>query len=308
MGEDSNSPGSPGGRKRPYGVVALVVIVAAVAALAYYKNHRGLKGVNAQDLRVERVTRNGKAATAAISPDGQLIAYVLRDGGKQNVMLRERSTEKETQVTPPDAIMYSGLAFSPDGTSLYYTASSKENQLYSYLYEIPLQGGQATRLVEDIDTAVSFSPDGRKFAFVRGVPDKRVNDLVVANADGSDLKVIARRPGQVYVGSLIAPAWSPDGKTILFTNYQANRRFLLAVAPDGSGLRELYKSHDDLGRPQWLPDGGGVLVPVREGNLGARGQIWKVDFHSGRSERLTNDPRDYSLLWFGVDQNAASLV
>ncbi len=65
MGEGSNAPGNPGGRKRPYGVVALVVIVAAVAAVAYYKNHRGLKGMNAQDLRVERVTRNGKAGTVA---------------------------------------------------------------------------------------------------------------------------------------------------------------------------------------------------------------------------------------------------
>lgn len=308
MGEGSNAPGNPGGRKRPYGVVALVVIVAAVAAVAYYKNHCGLKGMNAQDLRVERVTRNGKAGTVAMSPDGQMIAYVLRDSGQQSVMLRQLGTEKETQVTAPDAIMYSGLTFSPDGTSLYYTASSKENQLYSYLYKIPLQGGQATRLVEDIDTAVGFSPDGKRFAFVRGVPDKRVNDLAVANADGSDLRMIARRPGQVYVGSLIAPAWSPDGKTIVFTNYQANKRFLLAVAPDGSGLRELYKSHDELGRAQWLPDGSGVLVPVREGNLGERGQIWKVDFPSGQAERVTNDPRDYSLLWFGVDQKAASLA
>ncbi len=308
MGEDSNSPGNPGGRKRPYGVVALVAIVVAVAAVAYYKNHRGQKGVNAQDLRVERVTRSGKATTAAISPDGQLIAYVLRDGAQQSLVLRQLGAEKETQLTAPEAISYAGVAFSPDGTSLYYTASSKENQLYSYLYKIPLQGGQPVRLVEDIDTAVSFSPDAKRFAFVRGVPDKRLNDLVVANADGSDLKVIARRPGLVYAASLIAPAWSPDGKTIVFTNYQTNKRFLLAVAPDGSGLRELYKSRDELGRAQWLPDGSAMLVPVREANLGERGQIWKVDFPSARAERVTNDPRDYSLLWFGVDQRATSLA
>ena len=308
MGEDSNSPGSPGGRKRPYGVVALVAIVAVVAAVAYYKNHRGLKGVNAQDLRVERVTRNGKAATVAISPDGQMIAYVLRDGWQQNVILRQLSTGSETQLTTPEPISYAGLAFSPDGTSLYYTASAKENHLYSYLYKILLQGGQATRLVEDIDTAVSFSPDGKRIAFVRGVPDKRVNDLVVANADGSDLKVIARRPGQVYSGSLIAPAWSPDGKTIVFTNYQATKKFLLTVAPDGSGLREFYKSHDELGRPQWLPDGSSLLVPVREGNLGDRGQIRRIDFPSGQAQNVTNDPRDYSLLWFGADQRATSLA
>ena len=298
-----------GAKKGTYGAVALVVLIAAVAGVAYYTRIRAPRGLTAPDLRVERVTRNGKAATVAISPDGQDIAYVLRDGAQQNLILRRVATGNETQLTAPETIGYAGLTFSPDGSSIYYTASSKDNQLYSYLYKIPVQGGQATRLVEDIDTAVSFSPDGKRFAFVRGVPDKREINLVLANADGSDLKVIGRKPGQVYAWSLIAPAWSPDGNTIVFTNYQAtNRRYLLAVAPDGSGLREVYKSHDELGRPQWLPDGSGLLVPVREGNLGERGQIWKISFPSAQAERVTNDPRDYSVLWLGTDREAKSLA
>ena len=298
-----------GGNKGRFGAVAVVVLLAAVAGVAYYVKRHPAKGLNAQDFRVERLTRSGKAATVAISPDGQNVAYVLRDGAQQSVVLRQVGTGSETQLLAPEPISYAGLTFSPDGASLYYTASSKDNLLYSDLYRIPVQGGQATRLVEDIDTAVSFSPDGKRFAFVRGVPDKRENDLVVANSDGSDVRVIARRAGQVYAGSLIAPAWSPDGNTILFTNYQGtNRRFLMAVAPDGSGLREFYKAHDDLGRPQWLADGSSVLVPVREGNLGERGQVWKVNFPAAKAERLTNDARDYSILWLGANQDRTSLA
>jgi len=234
---------------------------------------------------------------------------VLRDSGMQSVVLREIATGKETRLTEPQPIMYSGLTVSPDGGSLYYTASSKDNQLFSYLYKMPIHGGSAEKLVEDIDTAVTFSSDGKRIAFVRGVPGKRENDLVVANADGSGLNVIVKRPGQVYVGSLIAPAWSPDGKTIIFSNYQGtNRRYLLAVAPDGTGLHEFYKTRDDIGRPQWLPDGSALLVPVRESVPAERVQIWKVDFPSAKTNKVTSDPRDYSMLWLGIDRDAKSLA
>src|SRR6267142_274043 len=309
---DSSAPATTGGGgKHVFAAAAVSIVVLAGAALDSYKFHHAPKGP--RDIRVDRLTQNGNAAAAAISPDGQTIAYVLRNGWEQSVMLRQGvipgQAENDVQLLAPAKVMYSGLTFSPDGNYLYYTASSKENQLYSSLYKLPVHGGNAAQLVEDIDTAISFSPDGKRFAFVRGVPDKRENDLVVANADGSDVRVVARRPGQVYAGALIAPAWSRDGKTILFTNYNAtNKRFLLAVSPDGSGLREFYTTHEDLGRPQWLPDGGGVLVPVREANLGERGQIWSVDFPSAQARRLMNDQRDYSILWLDLDKDAKSAV
>ena len=310
MDESSNAPSRSGGSGGSYRVLLLaILVVAAMAGVAYYKSLGALRGLSFQDLRVERVTQNGKAATVALSPDGKSIAYVLRESGMQSVVLREIATGKESRLTEPQPIMYSGLSISPDGVSLYYTASSKENQLFSYLYRMPIHGGSSEKLVEDIDTAVSFSPDGKRVAFVRGVPDKRENDLVVANADGGDLKVLVKRAGQVYVGSLIAPAWSPDGNTIVFSNYQGtHKRFLMAVSPDGSGLREFYKSRDDIGRPQWLPDGSALLVPVRESAPAERVQIWKVDFPSARPNKVTSDPRDYSMLWLGVDREAKALA
>jgi Tol biopolymer transport system component len=304
----SASEGSGGGGKAF--VTAVIAIVAlAVAGFAYYKFRSAPKGPYFENASVDRLTQSGSAAVVAISPDGQMIAYALRNGAEQSVMVRQVRTGNDAQLIAPAKVMYSGFTFSPDGNYLYYTASSKDNQLYSSLYRLPANGGQATQIVEDIDTAISFSPNGKQFAFVRGVPQKRENDLVVANSDGSDVKVVAKRPGQVYAASLIAPAWSPDGKTILFTNYgTTNRRFLIAVAPDGSGLREFYATHEDLGRPQWLPDGGSVLIPVREASLGERGQIWTVEFPSGRAQRVTKDQRDYNILWFDVDESAQSLV
>ena len=308
VSNDALRPANGGANRQAIWIV-LGVLIAAMAGIAYYKTYSGRKSFNLQEMKGERLTRSGKAAVVAVSPDGQTVAYVLRGAAEQSVMLQKLGTGQDVQLLPPGAVMYSGLAFAPDGASLYFTASSKGNELYSSLYRLPLQGGTPAKLVDDIDTAVSFSPDGKKFAFVRGVPDKHENDLLTANVDGSDLKVVARKPGQVYAASLIAPAWSPDGNTIVFTNYQAtNRRALVAVAPDGSGLREVYRTHDDLGRPLWLPDGSAVVVPVREGKLGDRGQLWQVQIASGQAQRISNDARDYGILWVGLSANARALA
>jgi Tol biopolymer transport system component len=49
-------------------------------------------------------------------------------------------------------------------------------------------------------------------------------------------------------------------------------------------------------------------VPVREAELGERGQIWGIDFPSAQARRQTNDQRDYNILWFDRDEGAKSLV
>src|SRR5260221_13480062 len=275
MEGSSNEPQNSGkGQKGLIAVVAVVAIVAIVAGVIHLKRNDVPKSFSVRDMRVERMTRNGKAATVAISPDGKSIAYVLRNGYEQSVLVQRNGAASDVQLIAPDKANYRGLALSPDGSILYYTASSKDNQLYSSLFKMPVTGRAATQLVDDIDTAISFSPDGTQFAFVRGVPDKREVDLMTATADGSGVKVVAKKAGQVYWASLIAPGWSPDGRTIAFTVYQStNRRILMAGAPDGSDLPEFYKTHADLGRPQGLPDWSAILCPVPEGNLGETGQL-----------------------------------
>ena len=308
-GTSSDQPGTSGtGRKNLF--IALAVALAVLAAgLAYDRLHSPLKSLNFEIAKPERLTQSGKAAGAALSPDGKTVAYVLYDQGAASLMLHQVQTGSDSQLIAPEDVMYSGLTFSRDGNSLYYTASSKDNELLSSLYKLPLQGGRPTKLVEDIDTSVSFSPDGQKLAFIRGVPSKGENHLIVADADGSDLKIIAKKPGQVYRQALQAPAWSPDGKTIAFTNYQAPaRRSLFTVAADGSNFREIYTTHNYLGRPQWLRDGSGVVIPIREENVSERGQLWAIGYPAGQATKLTNDLTDYSTMWLDLDRNASSLV
>jgi len=193
---------------------------------------------------------------------------------------------------------------------IYYTASGKENNLYSSLYKMPVLGGSSVEIVKDIDTGVSFSPDGKRFAFLRGVPEKGHVELHVANTDGTIEHLVLAEPGLPNPFLMLRPAWSPDGKTIVFTLYSgATQQNLIAVSPDdASSARALYTTHDEIGTPDWLPDGNSLLIPVREQGPLSHGQLWTIAFPSGEARRLSHDLTNYSLSWLDISKDASSLA
>ena len=111
---------------------------------------------------------------AAISGDGRYVAHVSAKGGQQSLWLRQVATTSNVEIVPSAEVRYVGLTFSPDGNYIYYTTYNAGTNL-GLLYQIAVLGGGARLIVEDIDTAVSFSPDGKRFAFLRGYPDERAS-------------------------------------------------------------------------------------------------------------------------------------
>jgi hypothetical protein len=51
----------------------------------------------------------------AISPDGQYVVYVLREGEMQSLNVRQVATGSDVQILPPDVVSFGGLTFSPVG-------------------------------------------------------------------------------------------------------------------------------------------------------------------------------------------------
>jgi serine/threonine protein kinase len=285
------------------------LIVLAAAAVLYYKLSNRKHGLNLQDLEIAKLTESGKASGVAISPDGQYVVYVLRDGEKQSLMVRQVATGSDVQVLPPDVVTFYGISFSPDSNYIYYTASSKENVFYSLLYKMPVLGGAPVQLLKDIDTGVGFSPDGKRLAFTRGLPDKFEVHMLVANADGSGEKLLCSKRASALPATMLRPAWSPDGKTIIFLTFEPPNRFTLnAVSPDDGSARSLYSSHNDLGIPNWMPDGSALIVPIREKGPASRGQLWTVSFPSGEARRLSNDLTNYSLAWLDLSRDGSSIA
>jgi serine/threonine protein kinase len=290
------------------GIAATLILLAAAAAIGYkFLGHKS--EFNFHDMEISKLTQTGKASGVAISPDSNYVVYVLRDGDKQNLMVRQVSTGSDVSVIPPEIITYYGLTFSPDGQYIYFTASSKENNFFSSLYKMPVLGGAPTQIIRDIDTGPGFAPGAKRFAFLRGMPERGRVGLLLANSDGTGEHMLVDKPGSATPSNMLRPAWSPDGKTIVYTLYESsNRQTLYAASPDDGSARALFTTHEELGQPVWLPDGSSLLVVLRERGGANRGQIWTVNYPSGEAHRLSNDLTNYSLTWLDISRDGSAIA
>ena len=283
----------PSKKRLPKIAITVALALIAIAAFAGYKLLNRPHGLNLQNMQIEKLTDSGKAILVAISPDGRYVVYVLRDGEQQSLWMRHVATKSDVQVLPPDIVKFGGVTFSPDGNYIYYVRSDKTTQLYSYLYQMPVLGGNPRQLIKDIDTPVGFSPDGTQFVFMRGVPDAQAIELRIAAADGTGERLLLRM--DAYALFLYGASWSPDGKTIALSTLQTGKEIkfvLFAVKVADATVAPLYSNPEFLGKPVWLPDGGSLLVPVGVAKEN-RAQIWQVPFPNGEPRRFTNDLSNY---------------
>ena len=272
-------------------VLAAAIVVLAIAAFGAYKFMTRPRAFNLQEMQITKLTDSGKAERVAISPDGREVVYVLVDGEKQSLWVRNVPTKSDVQVLPPAAAVFNGLNFSPDGNYIYFSRAGNAADSAD-LYIMPVLGGTPRQLIRNVNTPLSFSPDGKQFSFLRGGASSSGVQVCIANADGSGDRLLASLPpGPFYAGA----AWSPDGKTLVSSAVQLAKQieFVLAVIQVADGqLSNLYSTNEETGRPVWMPDGDSLIVPMGTITADSR-QLWIVSFPTGGRRRFTNDLANY---------------
>jgi Tol biopolymer transport system component/predicted Ser/Thr protein kinase len=275
--------------------IAAAALIVLAAVFVGYRLLNRTHGLNLQNMQIAKLTESGKATLVAIAPDGRYVVYVLRDGEQQSLWMRHVATKSDVQVLPPDVVDFKGVTFSPDGNFIYYVRSDKTTQNFSYLYQMPVLGGNPRQLIRDIDAPVGFSPDGTQIVFMRGLADALALELRVASADGSRERLLTRLP--IYPVYMWGASWSPDGKMIALAALQNGKesKWVLDIirAADGS-VTTLYSSPDVLGRPVWLPEGDSLLIPIGVPKE-RRTQLWQVSYPKGEARRFTNDLSNYGV-------------
>jgi serine/threonine protein kinase len=273
----------------------VVILLAALGFIGYKLLSRS-PGFNLQAMQISKLTESGKAQQVAISPDAHFVVYVLRDGEQQSLWIRNVATKSDVQVLAPEIVQFQGATFSPDGNYIYFVRSDKSTENYSYLYSMPMLGGAPRQIIRDIDMPVDFSPDGKQFVFGRGVPDKDLMELHIAQADGTNDHVLATVPC-LNVAFIRGATWSPDGKTIAVPTLQQGKIIewsLLAVSvPDGRVRTLTPLGPRGMGKAVWMPDGGALLASLPD-EIAGRRQLWSIDYPSGELHRFSNDLSDYT--------------
>jgi len=288
-------------------VAILLVVAAAYGIYAFLSRPRTAAF---QNVSVNKITETGKARLVAISPDGKYILNVLDENGQQSLWLRNVPTNSNTQVMPPEPLHYVGIRFSPDGNYLYFVRGEL-GQALKFLYRAPVLGGTPQKLVTDIDTNISFSPDGHSLAYVvLNNPELGKFRLVVHSLDtGVGKTVVLGNLNQ----ALSDPAWSPDGKTIVCVIVQPTKDSitgLVAIDPL-TGEQHVFSESKwgFLTSPAWLPNGSGLLVlsTDKETNF-ARNRILEISYPDGTARAVTHDLSGYFNLSLAADGHTLATV
>ena len=290
-------------------VISLVaILLVGAASYGIYAFLSRPRPAPFQDFSISKITETGKATLVAISPDGKYVLNVMDDNGQQSLWLRNIPTSSNTQVVAPAPVAYLGLRFSPDGNYLYFVRSEIGSRSLHYLYRAPVLGGTPEKLVTDIDSNLTFSPDGRKFVYmVANNPKVGEYRLVIRSLEGSEEETLAEGP---LSEQLFDPAWSPDGKTIVSPVSQPGDAFsgLVAIEVE-SRKRNLFTTSNDtfFQRPVWLPDSGGLLV-LAAGSYFTQTQIVFVSFPAGKLSPVTRDANSYADLSLATDGRALATI
>jgi serine/threonine protein kinase len=300
-------------KQHKWGTGAIAITVIVVLGAAGYGVYSMLHRPGAapfQNFAVTQVTNSGKAALAAISPDGKYILSVLDDSGQQSLWLRNVPTASDTQIIAPSPSTYRTLAFSPDGNYIYFRKAQNATNSDYNLYRAPVLGGTPQTVVHDIDSDIAFSPDGKRMAYTRANdPEIGKDRLLSADLSGNDEKVLRVVPIAESSGFL---TWSPDGQEIALSRFQPDQALGgIDLFDIGGEKTQRLVTFDDKApyELKWLPDGRGILAIFQQaGPSFQRAQIGFVPGGGGQIQPITRDTNRYLTLTISGDGKTLASV
>jgi Tol biopolymer transport system component len=218
---------------------------------------------------------SGFAANPAWSPDGRKIAFMSNRDGTDDILVVNADGSGLRNLTRSQGhdrtriwkgrehkrVFWSSpeQVWSPDGRKIVFRSErDRPSELErdtcrprcqrDEIYVVNADGSGLRRLTRNwkSDGAPAWSPDGRKILFVRsGWSSATVQgDVYVMNADGSGQRNLTRSVTRPFATDT-APAWSPDGRKILFVSNRDRNGEIYVMNADGTGNRKLTRLKED---------------------------------------------------------------
>ena len=294
-----------------FGIALVLILAGAGYVLLRLFNRPASSILPFQSTKMSRLTASGKVMDAAVSPDGKYVVYVEQSERRESLWVRQVATGSSVPIAPPSEVAYGGLTFSNDSNYIYYSTAARGDTLWT-LFQVPTLGGTSKKVIDRVDSAVTFSPDGRRLAFVRVDLPQGVFRLVAANIDGTDEQILATRkaPDFFYFEGVCRISWSPDGKSIACPvgSSDANGLYFNVVGigvADGATKVLSSQRWSLISQVNWLSDSSGLVIAAMEEET-SPSQLWRVSYPGGEVHRITNDWNRYE--YVSLTEDSKTLV
>gem|GEM_PF-2912755 len=232
----------------------------------------------------------------------------------------ERGDGSIVPVTVETATELDGT-ISANGEYMFYASDRERGNFDIYLRSMTDITTVRVTSHSSKDISPAVSPDGRHLAFVSYREDPQ-GDVYVLDTDPAEMLTAAESPNAASFDKKAAnislirdpardtvmsfrdadPAWTPDGKRIVFSSTRNGGENLFVCDRTGKDLRQITTKGGMS--PRFSEDGSSVVFVSYRDN--AVGDIYTIDIAGGTEKRVTDEPGIKIYPSFGNTKNEIS--
>ena len=233
-------------------------------------------------VRFEKLTFTGDLFNAALSPDGNFLAYIKND----RIYLKDIASGKDIALDIPGVTSFSSVQFSADGNFLYFR-NRKLLIGQADVYRVSRFGGETKLIVSKLSGDFGLSADGKYIAYVRSFPSElKQQRLIVQNLETGEEREIYASEAQKGFLLPSPPAFSPDGRKIAFLPPgMPNYPRIIDVESGKTEELKITEFHR-FEYIAWHKDGESLIVSADD--RGKLPQLWRIYYPGGEFQQITN--------------------
>lgn len=231
-----------------------------------------------------RLTSNSTDCCPTWSPDGRQIAFSRYSNEGVDIYVvpalggTERRLWTSTTALPPAWTSGRSLDWSPDGKFLAFSAIQPD-RAHAWITLLSIADSTTRPLTspqgQNLDYGPAFSPDGSTVAFVRGIAPGVVEDLyVVPTASGEPKRLTFDNAWLMG-----PPAWTPDGRDIVFSSRRGGLASLWRIPSSGGTARPVPGAGASVIFPS-ISSRGNQLVYQQ---LSSKNTLWRINVRDDKT-------------------------
>ena len=299
-------------------VVCAVTFIALVFVIGVRWENSGL---TLQTTLSQVTFAEGVEEYPAWSPDSRSLLYTGEAGKTRKIFRKDLGSGLDSQLTRGDSDELQPT-WSPDGKRVAFVRARRPGMKLqpgdvfgkfedADVWVLDLASGKESRLVENAFDP-TYSPDGKLIAVDASWAGPR--RIWVLDREGHNPQQVTTDTSEEVAH--VAPAWSQDGKKIVFQNLARTKFDIRVVSLESKQMNWITNDFFSNIRPAWSPSGkfiyfssyrsGGINIwraPVK-GDGTVRGPLQQVTTGAGQDIEVTISPDGRRLAFATLRQNA----